>query len=565
MKNRIRFGRTLRCATLGLLLIGWLLTGQVFLGSQRAWAADQQLQTVTYHGIRPTDPYGRVGLRNPERGLRIESVVSEPADRSFGPANHLRGKLPPVYNEDCWLLDAKKFEPFGLTLVQAYCYLTDYDDRPIPQEKLDLLQKTLDNMRKNGLKAVLRFAYERNTKLTAGPKLPWILRHLDQLEPIIRRNTDVIYVLQAGFIGAWGEWHSAAHIAHNDYKARAAVVKKLLDVLPNDRMTQVRVPMYKQRVLEQTAFRDFEFEEVNAENAHCGRPAARIGLHNDGFLAGPSDGGTWPKGPHYGNPGNLGFDYMTRESPYLPIDGEMFWSDQGFDGKAKSGKGVDGLNAAVRMRLHHYSSFSLAHSYSLKEGRNYSIDRWMATPLDVKDLEESKMPISDGYFRDAFDEPVSRTRFEYIRDHLGYRLELQQAILSKQVAPGDKLSVELKLINRGFSTLHNPRPVSLVLIGSDGKVVELKVPAADPLTWQPFDPQDTEYRPITHKIHTEIELPRDLSPGHYSLGLWLPDAYESLRLDPHYAIRLANRDTLWWTNEKGQYGVNLLATVQVTE
>ena len=59
---------------------------------------------------------------------------------------------------------------------------------------------------------------------------------------------------------------------------------------------------------------------------------------------------------------------MTRESPFVPVDGELFWSDQEFDGKAARGKGVDGFNAAVRMRLHHHSSFSLAHSYSEREG-----------------------------------------------------------------------------------------------------------------------------------------------------------------------------------------------------
>lgn len=557
MRDRIRLS-----GKLGMLLIVWQLAEQVYFDSERAWADEEQLQTVRYHGLRPTDPFGRVGLRNPERGLRIETLIAEPAQRAFRPAYHVRGKVPPVYSEDCWLLDAKKFEPFGLTLVQAYCYLTDYPDRPIPQEKLELLQKSLDNLRKNGLKAVLRFAYERNMQGTAGPEPQWILRHIDQLKPIIRRNTDVIYVLQAGLIGAWGEWHSAAHIRHDDYRTRAAVVKRLLEVLPNDRITQVRVPKYKRLVLQQPAFR--AFEEVTAEIAHSHRPAARIGLHNDGFLAGPTDGGTWPEQPHFGSPGNPEFDYMTRESPYLAIDGEMFWSDQEFDGKATAGKGVDGFNAAVRMRLHHYSSFSLAHSYSLKEGRNYSIDRWMSTPIDPKSLQESKMPISDGYFQDALDEPVSRTRFEYIRDHLGYRLELQQVTLSKRVARGDKLTVELELINRGFSTVHNPRSVYIVLIGSDGTVVELKIPTANPLTWQPFDPEDARYRPVRHKIRTEIELPTELSPGYYSLGLWLPDAYESLRLDPRYAIRLANRDTLWWTNHNGQYGVNLLATVQMT-
>ena len=41
-----------------------------------------------------------------------------------------------------------------------------------------------------------------------------------------------------------------------------------------------------------------------------------------------------------------------------------------------------------------------------------------------------------------------------------------------------------------------------------------------------------------------------------------PDAAESLRLDPRYAIRVANRDVPWWTDPRGHYGINLLGVVE---
>ena len=137
--------------------------------------------------------------------------------------------------------------------MQAYCYLTEFADKPVSEEKLSLLQESLDNLRRRGLKAVLRFAYERDMGLKEGPTLDWILRHIDQLQPLLRRNVDVIYVLQAGFIGAWGEWHSAARIAQDDYVARAAIIKRLLEALPEERMLQVRVPKYKRLALAQPA------------------------------------------------------------------------------------------------------------------------------------------------------------------------------------------------------------------------------------------------------------------------------------------------------------------------
>jgi hypothetical protein len=542
------------------------IAGSLTLGTRGSgWAAvggeTPPTRLITYRGLRPTDPGGRLGLRNPERGWRIETVIAEPPRKTFGPAHHLRGKMAPVYQEDWWMLDAGRYEPFGLTLVQAYCYLTEFADRAISDEKLALLQESLDNLRRRGLKAVLRFAYERDMGLKEGPTLDWILRHMDQLEPLLRRNVDVIYVLQAGFIGAWGEWHSAARIAQDDYVARAAIIKQLLEALPEQRMLQVRVPKYKRLALAQPALA--AMGEVGEHNAFSSVPAARIGFHNDGFLAGPSDGGTWPEPPHFGGPGNPEFDSMTRESAFVPVDGELFWSDQGFDGKAARGKGVDGLNAAVRMRLHHYSSFSLAHSYSEREGQPYSIDHWLSATLSPDSLRQATMPIADGWFEDGFGQPVTRTPFEYVQDHLGYRLELQSARIPERVKVGAGFRVEIELINRGFSTLHNPRPVMLALLDRAGRVTELSVPDADLRQWQPFRPGDPAYQPMVHRITWTGNLPATVQRGWQQIGLWLPDAAGSLRHDPRYAIRVANRDVSWWTDVRGQYGINLLGVIEV--
>ena len=542
------------------------IAGSLTLGtSGSGWAAvggeTPPTRLITYRGLRPTDPGGRLGLRNPERGWRIETVIAEPPRKTFGPAHHLSGKVAPLYQEDWWMLDAGRFEPFGLTLVQAYCYLTEFADRAISEEKLALLQESLDNLRHRGLKAVLRFAYERDMGLKEGPTLDWILRHLDQLEPLVRRHVDVIYVLQAGFIGAWGEWHSAARIAQDDYVARAALIKRLLEALPAERMLQVRVPKYKRLALAQPALA--AMGEVGEHNAFSSVPAARIGFHNDGFLAGPSDGGTWPEPPHFGGPGNPEFDSMTRESAFVPVDGELFWSDQGFDGKAARGKGVDGLNAAVRMRLHHYSSFSLAHSYSEREGQPYSIDHWLSATVTPESLRGAAMPIADGWFEDGFGQPVTRTQFEYLQDHLGYRLELQSARIPERVTVGAGFRVEIELINRGFSTLHNLRPVILALLDRTGKVTELPVRDADPRQWQPFRPGDAAYQPMVHRITWTGNLPATVRPGWQQIGLWLPDAAGSLRHDPRYALRVANRDVPWWTDVLGRFGINLLGVIEV--
>lgn len=515
-----------------------------------------KIQTIIYRGIRADDPGGRCGLRNPERGFRMESYIGQPPGRHiWGISHYLKGKATSGFSDDWFLMDARRYEPYGSTLMQAYCYLTDFEDRPLTQEKLAFLQRSLDRCRQAGLKVLLRFSYEKNMTRKTGPTAGTILNHLDQLAPLIQKNKDVIYVLQAGFVGAWGEWHSSAHHIEENHSQLAAIIAKELEVLPQDRMIQLRVmPEYKRWVLQDAILNASVL--LNETNAFSGSPAARLGFANDGFMANKSDGGTWQEPPFYANPGNPQFDTETIESPYMAVDGELFWSDQGGQ--------IDGMKAALRLRLHHFTSLSLAHSYSGYEGKRYSIDRWMETPITEKQLNQENLPVSDGYFSDYSGNPVKRTQFEYIRDHLGYRVELQNAQFPERVSKDKMLHIKIKLINRGFATLINPRPVYIVLINTSGELVGKQKTGANPQSWQPFKPGDQDFEPLIHFIEGDISL-KGLKTGEYMVGLWLPDADESIQLDSRYAVRTANRDTPWWTTADGKYGVNILGTVIIID
>jgi len=241
---------------------------------------------------------------------------------------------------------------------------------------------------------------------------------------------------------------------------------------------------------------------------------------------------------------------MTEESAYVPVDGELFWADQGGQ--------IDGLRAAVRLRLHHYVSFSLAHSYSEREGKPYSIDTWMKTPMTLAEVQRAKLPVSDGYFEDDKGQEVVRTQFEYIRDHLGYRIELQRARFPRTARAGSELTIQVELINRGFSAMHNPRPVFFTLINEQDKVKAYPVKQCDPRRWQPYAPKDPDFQSMTYKISERILMDEEFTPGCYRLGLWMPDADMRLRKNPRYAIRVANRDVPYWMDRQSRYGINLL-------
>ncbi|MCF6284882.1 MAG: DUF4874 domain-containing protein, partial [Candidatus Hydrogenedentes bacterium] len=277
-------------------------------------AASPQLRSVRYEGIRPSDPGGRGGLPNPERGFRHEIYIGQPPGSSlWGVGAYLRDKAPKGFTDDWWLMNVRRYSSHGITLAQAYCYLDDFIDGPISEEKLAFLQRSLDRCRDTGIKVLLRFAYEKNMKKERGPTAERILAHLDQLAPLIQSNKDIIYVFQAGFVGAWGEWHSSTHRIEEDHAALAAILAKELEVVPEDRMIQLRIlPRYKRWVLDAPILD--ALVELNEQNAFSGIPAARIALADDGFLANQSDGGTWTEPPFYANPGNPEFDAFTRGS-----------------------------------------------------------------------------------------------------------------------------------------------------------------------------------------------------------------------------------------------------------
>ncbi|SPE42322.1 hypothetical protein SBA3_520003 [Candidatus Sulfopaludibacter sp. SbA3] len=95
--------------------------------------------------------------------------------------------------------------------------------------------------------------------------------------------------------------------------------------------------------------------------------------------------------------------------------------------------------------------------------------------------------------------------------------------------------------NEGFSNLYNPRPVILVLRDRATGRMERVTVATDPRRWMLGE---------STQVHATAKAP----PGEYEILLHLPDAAESLRGRPEYAVRFAN-DGVW----EAATGMNRLA------
>ena len=434
----------------------------------------------------------RQGLANPERGWRFEIKVG----MESGERSSRRDNWPfPRYRRD------------GITVTQSYCYLTKYCDTDIPQSKLDALQKDFDHAREEGVKFLLRFAYETDTSRQKGPYLTRILAHIKQLKDIVNRNADVIYSLQIGWVGAWGEFHASMSGIENDPKQVSQVVAATLDILPPNRSTMMRTMLLREQAL----------RELN------GREKDRIGFFNDATLANNVDSGTFLGYPDklekmwwgdilwgkYAENGNYHYELAKRMGPSAPVDGELFWTQSRVDLVRENA-----LAAILRFRDHHYTTFSVVHGNSeldmLQEPG--SIDRWKRSPVTVEFLSAYGIDCDPGYFAGV----PYRTAYDFIRDHLGYRLVAKAA--------GCEDGMERVLVhNYGVAAPVNPRNAYFAVVSEDGSVrthatefdCRMLAPGADTV--------------IAGNVTRFVKGDR--------LALWLPDEMMTDRAE--YAIRLA--------------------------
>lgn len=500
---------------------------------------DEKTKTISFRGIYADDPSGREGLYNPERGLRLEIAVDI--------ANKKDVWNPKQFPDITGHLESESaiYASDSISLVQSYFYLTGFAGKSLSEEAFSTMDTYFNKLRELDKKAVLRFAYETAFmgRAETGPTLDDVLRHMEQLKPFLAQNADVIQVVQAGFIGAWGEWHSSYHGLEKSDASKRTILEKILWMTPENRMVQVRVPEYKNLI-------DKNSQQYN-----------RTSFHDDFIIIKPHK---WDGGMHEGSPH---FNQIVRESPYLIIDGELPWGTWSMNedpDNPEAGWIVDGKATARQLFLQHYTSLSAIHNYKEKGTTDkYSMIYWKETPVDEAFLQENRMPVSAGYFQNRDGSPAQRNVFDYIRDHLGYRLELQQLQIGGKPAAGKEISLDLSLINRGFSTLFNEHPVYFVLIDEQGKVTEF-LTDTNVHDFQPYDPKDSECTPLIHTIKGKFTVPQDLAAGTYKVGLWIPDGSERLKYNSRYAIRCANGDMEWWNSSDNNYGVNILATLEIS-
>lgn len=318
----------------------------------------------------------------------------------------------------------------GHSTAIALIRLDLYRDKPLNDAFLAQLNAGFASARAAGIKVILRFMY--NSAQTPDAPREIVMEHIRQVTPIVKANSDVIAVWQAGFIGGWGEWHGSTNGLDNPTD-RANVIKGELAALPTNRMIQLRTPMFKDAFSPGGA--------LTPEQAFTGTDKSRIGHHNDCFLSSVDDYGT------FASPMTTWVNYYHQEGRFTAIGGETCNPYP-----ARS----DCTPAMAEMRAGHW---------------DYLNEQYNTNILDVWKTQ--------GCFPEA-------------KKLLGYRFVLTRIAYSQAVKPGGVLEVELDILNRGFSAPFNPRPVYLVFTqGTTKSMVQLPT---DPRKWESGTTTSLKYK-----------------------------------------------------------------------
>lgn len=414
------------------------------------------------------------------------------------------------------------------SLVYVEYVLDSFTNSPISDEFLNNLNKDCATAREAGVKLIPRFIYTNTSHAGNCPSQsicpPYgdapksvVLNHIRQLKPYFQQNEDVIACMQLGFIGIYGENYYTDYFGDAssngqgklldvNWTDRIDVLKALLAALPTDRMVQVRIPQLKERYVYGLSANVIS-PALTAEEAFTGSDKARIGFHNDCFLSGTNDEGTYVD---YGNSSSPQRDAISAlrnfemcDSQFTVVGGET--CDNSYS--PQNDCGPIGI-AQQEFANFHYSFLNAVYN------------------LDVNN------------------DWVKGGCMDDIKNRLGYRFVLKSATFPSVAVIGGVLDVTINIENVGYASPFNDRPVQLILRNQGtGKVSAIN-----------FNTDVRKWYSGTVSLIDKLVLPSDLMAGTYDLLFNLPDKFPSISARPEYSIRMANTNT--WEPTTGYNSLN---------
>jgi hypothetical protein len=300
----------------------------------------------------------------------------------------------------------------NITLILRIYDLGAFKTTTISQTFLNNIQTDFNTLRASGVKCVLRFRYTETDNIDATKYV--LINHINQLKVITIANQDVIHVVEAGFIGQYGEWYYTSNygdkgmLSTQNIADRKEIGLKIMELVP-ERLVMFRTPYFQTLVGGNTA--------ISNITAYNGTVNSRIALHNDAFLSSNSDMGTFKNT-------TTEYTYLDAQSKYTFCGGESC------------------------------ALFSVKQDCSVVFG-------WL-TRFHYNYL-------NFGYYPATLDLWKTGGCYDEIQKRLGYRFELVDSNITNNI-----LTINLK--NVGFANVYNQKDVYLVFKNNaDGIIYNYKL------------------------------------------------------------------------------------------
>lgn len=380
-----------------------------------------------------------------------------------------------------------------ITLALVEINLQNYREGDISRAGVENINALLDAWSQSDKQMIVRFLYDwHGENLTYEPEeLDTVLRHIEQTGPLLLRHADAIFTLQGLFVGDWGELHNTKFESDSDLRRLA---RALARVTGDSMYLSVRTPAQWRTITRQGTDRQL---------------TSRLGLFNDGLLGSETDLGTYSRARQGDEQGTWKDERGTRADELafqkklcvnVPNGGEV----------VKDNPYNDFENAVQDLSTMHVTYLNQYYDEQV-------FDKWAGVTVSGR-----------GCF-DGLD------GLSYIRRHLGYRLLITRAAISRKVFQ-QTADVMVSFRNEGFAPLYVSPELTLTV----------KKEASN---WAASYPVEHQLRKLAGgedagKIGTvQVEFPLEgLTEGVYRLYLDLKDPASGL------PVLLANEQ------EREEYG-----------
>ncbi len=395
--------------------------------------------------------------------------------------------------------DTKKAEELrrGLSLIEIN--LKNYAECDLTASALSQVDSILSAWSKTGNQLILRFLYDWDGQnLQSEPKeLSQILKHMEQVGPLINSYASSVYLIQGIFVGNWGEMNNTVHMGDGQMQT---LIEKLADVTDPSIFLSVRTPAQLRSIVKNQIGNLIQnWIPVDKTLAFNGTLPSRLGLYNDGMLGSANDTGTYgdKKAPkiktssndtNYNdmslNSGDTNYsDAWIREDElafqnelcqYVPNGGEVIIDNEYND-----------FDHAIRdLAMMHVSYLNSAYDATV-------LDKWKASVYHADNVSQSNLVTDTNITNTEYSNSVNvsdafdgMNGYDYIERHLGYRYVLRDSKLKFHPLFDDSAVLTVDVENVGFANCYRPLDATVAVVSNaTGKCVSSVNVDTDPRFW----------------------------------------------------------------------------------